>query len=125
MKIKDIISESVGVIPDHAEHATTGDWKFRDKGGWYPTYNYNRVAMAASMADGSNKPLEIDKESWIGVQNWARPYTEIEHKMLQQALKATDSEIHHLETDHKSREHPETNIVSPHSNPGPITLKKK
>jgi hypothetical protein len=112
MKIRDIITE--GSIPDHAEHASTGDWRFRDKGGWNPTYNLNRVMMASAMADGSDKPLDIDKESWIGVQNWSRPYTELEHKMLKQALKATDSETHH----------PETHKISPHRNPGPIQRKK-
>jgi hypothetical protein len=125
MKINEIIMEvSTGKIPDHAEHASTGDWKFRDKGGYYPTYNLNRVMMAAGMSDGSNKKLDLEGQSWVGVHNYARPYTEIEHKMLAQALKATDSEVHHLETDHKSKEHPNTHAVSPHRNPGPIKLKK-
>lgn len=125
MKINDIISEAKsGKIPDHAEHASTGDWKFRDVGGWNPTYNLNRVMMASAMADGSDKDLVIDEESWIGVQNWSRPYTELEHKMLKQALRATGSETHHLEHDHKSKEHPDTHKVSPHRNPGPITRKR-
>jgi len=126
MKIKEIIVEDrVGDHPDHATHANTGEWQFRDKGGWYPTYNLNRVMMAAGMADGSNKKIEIDPASWVSVFNVARPYSEVEHRMMQQAFRAIGSETHHTETDHKSREHPETHKTSPHRNPGPIKLKRR
>ena len=126
MKIKEIIQEArVGEHPDHATHANTGEWQFRDVGGWYPTYNLNRVMMAAGMADGSNKKLEIDPASWVSVFNIARPYSEIEHKMMKQAFKAIGSETHHTESDHKSREHPDTHKVSPHHTPGPIKLRRR
>ena len=126
MKINEIITEAAeGNIPDHAEHASTGDWTFRDKGGYNPTYELNRVMMAAAMSDGGKTPINIDKASWVSVYNYARPYTEVEHKMLKQALIATDSEMHHLEPNHKSLEHPDTHTVSPHHKPGPIKLKRK
>ena len=125
MKCTEIIVESEGKKPDHAVHASTSEWKFRDKGGWNPTYNLNRVMMAAAKADGSDKPVKMDKVSWIGVHNWSRPYSEVESNMMRQALKATDSEAHHLEKDHKSREHPEVHKVSPHHRPGPIKLNRK
>jgi hypothetical protein len=125
MKCTEIIVESEGKKPEHAVHASGGEWKFRDKGGWNPTYNLNRVMMAAAMADGSDKPVKMDKVSWIGVHNWSRPYSEVENKMVQQALKATDSEMHHIDTDHRSREHPSTHSVSPHHRPGPIKLNRK
>jgi hypothetical protein len=127
MKINEIISEGVGRAADHPEHAThanTGEWQFRDHGGYYPTYNLNRVMMAAAMADGSNKKLDVDEASWVSVYNVARPYTEQEHKMMQQAFRAINSEVHHTETDHKSYEHPETHTVSPHRKVGPIKRRK-
>jgi len=127
MKINEIIREGrgpVGEHPDHAKHANTGEWQFRDVGGWYPTYNLNRVMMAAGMSDGSNKKIEIDPASWVSVFNVARPYSDIEHKMMQQAFKAIGSEVYHTEADHKSKEHPETHNRSPHRNPGPIKLRK-
>lgn len=124
MKITEIISEGKGSHPDHAESANTGEWQFRDHGGYYPTYNLNRVMMAAAMADGSNKKLDVDEASWVSVYNISRPYTEQEHKMMKQAFKAIRSEVHHTGPKHKSVEHDSTHKVSPHRNPGAIKLKK-
>lgn len=114
MKIKDIISEgNVGARPRNATHADTGEWKFRDNGGYDRVYNLNRVMMAAAMADGSNKPLDVDQASWADKYNMARPYTEEEHNMMKQAFKTIDSEFEHSESDHKSKELPDTHKSSP------------
>ena len=125
MKINEVIVEGRdGKRPDHADHSDTGEWKFRDQGGYDRTYNLNRVMMAAAMADGkSDKPVDMDQSSWVEKYNLARPYTKEEHMMMRSALKTVDSEVKHSETDHKSREHPDTHTISPVTNPGPIKRK--
>ena len=128
MKISEIIQEGVGRAaehPDHASHANTGEWQFRDIGGYNPTYNINRIMMAVAMADGGDKPVDMDEASWVSVFNVARPYSEAEHKMMKQAFKTVKSEVYHTEKDHRSREHPDTHKVSPHRKTGPVKLKRK
>ena len=124
MKIKDIITEGHdGERLDH-DVAGTGEWKFRDEGGFDRVYNLNRVMMAVSMADGkSSKPVEMDKSSWVEKYNFARPYTEEEHMMLRSALNTVDADYIHSDTDHRSMEHHTTNSVSPMKPQGPIKLK--
>lgn len=120
MKIKDIIVENRGGDrPSNANFADTGEWKFRDKGGYDRTYNLHRVMMAAACADGSDKPLDVDQSSWVEKYNLARPYTEVEHKMMKQALKTIDSDYKETEKDHRSIETPDTHKQSP------IPAKKK
>ena len=51
------------------------------------TYDLNRVMMAVASTDGEIEP-NIDQESWVGKQNTAHPYTEVEQKMLEKAFKA-------------------------------------
>jgi hypothetical protein len=51
------------------------------------TYDLNRVMMAVAATDGEIEPM-IDQESWVGKQNTAHPYTEVEQKMLEKAFKA-------------------------------------
>lgn len=126
MKINDIIVEGrKGKKPD-STYADTGEWQFRDKGGYDRTYHLNRIMMATAMADGkSTKPVDMDQSSWIEKYNVARPYTEQEHTMIQAALNTIDSDYKHTETDHRSTEHPDTHTVSPHHNPGPIKRRSK
>jgi len=125
MKITEIIVEGHdGVKPGFATQ-DKGEWRFRDQGGYDRTYNLNRVMMATAMADGkSTSPVEMDQSSWVEKYNIARPYTEEEHNMMQQALKTVDSEYQHTERDHKSREQDDVHRVSPHRNPGPIVRKR-
>lgn len=114
MKVKDIIVENRGGDrPEHANYADTGEWKFRDNGGYDRTYHLNRVMMAAAMADGSNKSLPVDQASWVEKYNLARPYTELEHKMMKQAFKTINSDYQHNEQDHKSKETPDVHKQSP------------
>lgn len=126
MKINEIIAEGKqGGKPDHL-HADTGEWQFRDKGGYDRTYNLNRIMMAAAMADGKKvESLPMYQASWVEKYNVAKPYTEEEHKMMQSAFKTVDSEYKHTESDHKSKELPDTHKVSPHHNPGPVKHKPK
>lgn len=114
MKIKDIIVENKGGSrPANADYADTGEWKFRDVGGYDRTYNLNRIMMAAAMADGSNKPVDVDPASWVEKYNVARPYSEVEHNMMKQAFKTVNSDYKHSEKDHKSKETPDTHKTSP------------
>jgi hypothetical protein len=126
MKINEVIVEGRdGKHPEHSKHSHTGEWKFRDKGGYDRTYNLNRIMMAAAMADGkSDKPVDMDQSSWIEKYNFTRPYTEEEHMMMKSAFKTVDSEVEHSGPDHKSTEHPDTHKISPVTNPGPIKRKK-
>lgn len=113
MKINEIIAEGRdGKRPDHTD-ADTGEWKFRDLGGYDRAYNLNRVMMAAAMADGTGKPIDMDQSSWVDKFNLARPYTETEHEMMKQAFKTVDSDFEHSEPDHKSKELNDTYKKSP------------
>jgi hypothetical protein len=125
MKISEVIVEGREGKKPESTHGDTGEWRFRDKGGYDRTYNLNRVMMATAMADGkSNKPLYMDQASWVDRYNTARPYTEEEHNMMKQAFATVDSEYEQTEADHKSREPKDTHKTSPHRNPGPITRRK-
>ena len=125
MKINEIIAEgTIGKKPASTA-ADTGEWKFRDVGGYDRTYNLNRIMMAAAAADGSNNKVDVDQSSWVEKYNIARPYTEVEHKMMKQAFKTIDSDYKHSEKDHKSKELPDTHKHSPMRNPGPIKRKSK
>jgi hypothetical protein len=114
MKINEVIVEGRdGKKPDHFT-SDTGQWKFRDQGGYDRTYHLNRIMMATAMADGKDeKPLDMDQSSWVEKYNVAHPYSEVEHKMLKQAFATVDSEVDHVEPDHKSKELPDTHLISP------------
>jgi hypothetical protein len=51
------------------------------------TYDLNRVMMAVASTDGTNVP-DLSSESWVGKNNTAHPYTEVEQDMLKIAYKA-------------------------------------
>jgi len=115
MKINEIIIEGHnGTKPKRQTQADTGEWRFRDVGGYDRTYNLNRIMMATAKADGkSDKPIDMDQSSWVEKYNIARPYTEEEHNMMKAAFKTVDSEYKETEKDHKSREPDDTHKVSP------------
>ena len=109
-----LIEKQIGKIGNRRQAGTRGLTKFRDIGGYDRTYELNRVMMAVAMADGSGKPLELDTESWAGRYNTAHPYTDEEAMMLKQALKATGSETHDLNSgDNRSQELESTHTHSP------------
>lgn len=106
MKISEIIIEGRdGVKPKEQTQADTGEWRFRDVGGYDRVYNLNRVMMASAMADGkSHDAVDMPQSSWVEKYNTARPYSEAEHNMMKSAFKTVDSEYDETEHDHKSRE---------------------
>jgi len=109
-----LIEKHVGKIGSRRQAATRGLTKFRDVGGYDRTYELNRVMMAVAAADGSSKPLDLDTESWAGRYNTAHPYTDEEAAMLKQALQATGSETHDLNSgDNRSQELESTHTHSP------------
>ena len=109
-----LVEKQVGKIGKRRQTGTRGLTKFRDIGGYDRTYELNRVMMAVASADGSGAPLNLDTESWSGRYNTAHPYTDQEAAMLKQALKATGSETHDLNSgDNRSQELESTNTESP------------
>jgi hypothetical protein len=118
MKINDIIREGKknpikGKIPTDANAKAPGEWLFRDD-GTDRAYNLNRIMMATAMADGKNTtPLEMDQASWVEKNNVARPYSEEEHKMMQQAFATVPGQETHSVKHHKSVETDDTDKHSP------------
>ena len=109
-----LIEKHVGKIGNRRQAGTRGLTKFRDTGGYDRTYELNRVMMAVACADGTGSPLDIDTESWAGRYNTAHPYTDEEEAMLKQALQATGSETHDLNSgDNRSQELKSTYTASP------------
>lgn len=50
-------------------------------------YDLNRVMMAVASTDGKTIP-DLNSESWVGKNNTAHPYTEVEQDMLKIAYEA-------------------------------------
>jgi hypothetical protein len=127
MKIKDIIAEAVRgkMHPDH-ESVQRSVTLSRDSGGYDRTNYSNRKWMATAMADGKDptKPVDMDAYSWIEKYNTEHPYTQEEYNMFRQADATIPGDIKKIEPWSKSKEPNDVHKVSPHRNPGPITLKK-
>ena len=105
-------SRSIGKLSKRQQMATRGATKFRDPGGYDRSYELNRIMMAVACSDGTS-PLVVDAESWSGRYNTAHPYTDIEQKMLTQALKAVGSDYEDLNGgDNRSQELESTNKTS-------------
>jgi hypothetical protein len=51
------------------------------------TYDLNRVMMAVASTDGKTIP-DLSSESWVGKNNTAHPYTDVEQDMLKLAYEA-------------------------------------
>jgi hypothetical protein len=114
MRAQEFITERDGTIGKRRQVATVGLTTFGDGERTNSDYTLNRVMMAVAMADGSNKPLDMDEKSWIGKKRGAYPYTKVEHDMLKQAFKAAGAEHTDLNSgDMDSEEHPEVNTKSP------------
>jgi hypothetical protein len=114
MRAQEFINEAKeGKLPKHAERAMPTTLQMRDVGGYDRTYHLNRIMMAAACADGSNNKIDVDRSSWTEKYNTAHPYTELEAKMMKQALKTIPSEHHSVISDHKSREMHDTHKASP------------
>jgi len=115
MKINEIIQEGRnGKKPKKQTVGDTGEWRFRDVGGYDRVYHLNRIMMATAMADGQSKsPVKMNQSSWFEKYNTARPYTEAEHNMMRSAFKTVDSDYKETEQDHQSKEPEDTHKSSP------------
>ena len=106
-----LIEKQAGKIGQRKSQATIGLIKFADVGD--RVYELNRVMMAVAATDGKFVP-DIDHESWVGRNNVAAPYTDVEQDMLEKAFQAIGSEYEDLNHgDLKSKELESTNKRSP------------
>jgi hypothetical protein len=112
MRANEFISEGKkGKISPRQQQSTRGLNVFSDT-QYDRTYDLNRVMMAVACSDGVN-PIDMNSESWVGKNNTAHPYTEIEQDMLNLAYKAagiTNKDLN--KGDMRSQELPGTNAQS-------------
>ena len=114
MRAREFIAERDGTIGKRRQSATVGLNVFGDSERQNSDYTLNRVMMAVACADGTNKPIDMDANSWVGKKRSAHPYTKIEQNMLKQAFKAAGAnwkDLNHGDMD--SEEHPAVNTSSP------------
>jgi hypothetical protein len=88
MRAHEFITEQSrkGKISKRYQQATTGLNVFAIS-QYDRTYDLNRVMMAAASTDGKIIP-DLSSESWVGKNNTAHPYTEVEQDMLKIAYEA-------------------------------------
>lgn len=113
MKIRDIITEQKGSLPDRSRKATRGLNKFTDGKKWNSDYTLYRLGLALAATDGKTMP-EVDEESWLGKWKLTAPYSKEEQDMLKLAYKEVDAE--HEDINHgdlRSQEGPTINKNSP------------
>ena len=114
MRACEFVTEQDGKIGTRRQAATVGLDVFGDSERQNSDYTLNRVMMAAAMADGSNTPIKMDANSWVGKKRSAHPYTKVEQNMLKQAFKAAGADWKDLNNgDLDSEEHPDVNTASP------------
>ena len=114
MRAREFIAERDGTIGKRRQAATVGLNVFGDSERQNSDYTLNRVMMAAACADGSNTPIDMDANSWVGKKRSAHPYTKVEQNMLKQAFKAAGANWKDLNNgDMDSEEHPDVNTASP------------
>lgn len=114
MRAREFIVEKDGTIGKRRQAATVGLNTFGDSERMNSDYTLNRVMMAAACADGTDKPIDMDANSWLGKKRSAHPYTKVEQNMLKQAFKAAGAswkDLNHGDLD--SEEHPAVNASSP------------
>jgi len=118
MRAKEFLNEQneKGYLSKRYRYGTRGLHKFKDVGGVDRVYELNRVMMAVACADGSSdkQDLDLDRESWIGMNNLAFPYSEAEQTMMKAAYNAVGSDWEDLNGgDLGSGELPSINKESP------------
>ncbi len=114
MRAREFIIERKGKISHRHQQATRGLDLFRDKNRTNSDYVLNRVMMAVAMADGSDAPIDMDHQSWVGTRRTAHPYTKEEQSMLKQAFRAAGAEYDDVNNgDMDSEECEDTNKCSP------------
>jgi hypothetical protein len=114
MRAREFIAERDGTIGKRRQAATVGLNVFGDSERQNSDYTLNRVMMAVACADGTNNPIDMDANSWVGKKRSAHPYTKVEQNMLKQAFKAAGANWKDLNNgDLDSEEHPAVNTASP------------
>jgi hypothetical protein len=109
-----IIEKKVGHITNRAQQSSRGINTYGDKERISGDYVSFKLGQAMAMADGSNKPLDIDAKSWHGKQKTTQPYSELEQKMFIQAAKAVGASNQDINKgDMRSKELDDTHILSP------------
>jgi hypothetical protein len=115
MRAKEFVKEAKQAkMSKRQKQSTVGVNLFRDPDGYDRTYELNRMMMAVACADGTGSPIDMDSESWIGKDNSAQPYSNLEQDMLKQAAKAIGSKIKDVNKgDLRSLELDSTQKISP------------
>jgi hypothetical protein len=87
MRAHEFITEgNKGKVSDRQQQSTVGLNIFATT-QYDRTYDLNRVMMAVASTDGEIIP-DLNRESWVGKNNTAHPYTDVEQDMLKIAYKA-------------------------------------
>lgn len=87
MRAHEFITESgKGKVSTRQQQSTVGLNTFAIS-QYDRTYDLNRVMMAVASTDGTTIP-DLSSESWVGKNNTAHPYTDVEQDMLKIAYKA-------------------------------------
>lgn len=89
MKVNEIITEgkTKAKLTKRQQQSMPGANTYHDAVKANSDYVAYRLGMAVAATDGKTPP-DIDKESWIGKEKSAHPYTKEEQDMLKQAYKA-------------------------------------
>ena len=115
MRAHEFINEGKkGAVPKRHTKAQPGGYKFKDD-GTDRTYHLNQIMKAAAMSDGSStKALKMDDESFVGKNNVAYPYSDLEHTMMQQAFNTVSpTQAKHMIKGRDSSELDSVNKTSP------------
>lgn len=113
MRVKEIISETTGKLPERHQSASVGLHIYDDGHTWASDYSHYRLGLALASTDGKMVP-HTDKESWIGKRKSAHPYTSQEAEMLKRAYEAIGVRYTDVNNgDLESQEVKSTNSVSP------------
>ena len=108
-----VVEAKVGSVGKRRSAATRGLITFSNPASRDKIYELNRVMMAVASSDGTT-PLNIPSESWVGRENTAHPYTEVELAMLKQAFATIGSTYADLNNGNMdSEELKSTNTQSP------------
>lgn len=115
-----------GKISKRAQNPSRGINTYGDKERVSTDYVGFKLGQAMAMADGSNKDIDIDAQSWHGKKKTVQPYSDIEQNMFTQGAKAVGAQFNDVNNgDMKSKELDNTNIVSPISTWNIKSTKKK
>lgn len=114
MRAREFLNEvRDGKMGKRRRNATRGLNTFSDGERWNSDYTLNRIMMAVACTDGVTPP-DVDRNSWVGKNKTAHPYTQEEQDMLKMAYRAIGAEHHDLNHgDLSSQEIDSVNTTSP------------